>query len=450
MSQQELIEQLSAFDSAQRLRALEQLAQALGDDLPQPGRNVNMHLHSFFSYNAEHYSPSRLALESRQQGLYAAGLCDFDVLDGLGEFISAGQLLSLRTTVNLETRAFLREFSDVDINSPGEPGVSYVMGAGFASVPVEGTSQAETLEDLRNRAHQRNLQLIQRINRQLMNIEIDYQEDVVPRTPGGTATERHIVDAYIDAAQKRFPGKSLIGFWGMVLDKEAAEVKELLEDPVALREKVRARLAKRGGIGYVQPSEDTFPAMDDFLSWVADCGAVPMITWLDGTSEGEADPRAMFECMRAKGAAALNIIPDRNWNIDDADTAALKRQKLDECIRVARDMNLPINIGTEMNKPGQPFVDDLDGPVLGKYADDFLRGAQILVGHTTLLRLAEYSYIGEKARSEYPDIAERNDFFASVGALEPISRDLDRKLRSEGPEKALAAIIEAARAGTWS
>jgi hypothetical protein len=103
-----------------------------------------------------------------------------------------------------------------------------------------------------------------------------------------------------------------------------------------------------------------------------------------------------------------------------------------------------------MNKPGQPFVDDLDGPVLGKYADDFLRGAQILVGHTTLLRLAEYSYIGEKARSEYPDIAERNDFFASVGALEPISRDLDRKLRSEGPEKALATIIEAARAGTWS
>jgi hypothetical protein len=445
------MEQLNAFDRAQRIRALEALAASEKARAPQQRtRNVNMHLHSFFSYNAENHSPCRLALECKRRGIYAAGLCDFDVLDGLEEFLSAGEILQLRTSVNLETRAFLSEYADVDINSPGEPGVSYVMGAGFDAVPTEGTSQAETLDDLRDRAHKRNLELISRINRKLMNVEIDYEQDVLPRTPGGTATERHIVDAYIQAAEERFPGKSLLGFWGMVFGMEASEVKKLLEDPIKLREAARAKLAKRGGIGYVQPSSETFPKMDTFLQWVSDCRAIPMITWLDGTSQGESDPRAMFECMMAKGAAALNIIPDRNWNIDDADAASLKQQKLDECIQVAQDLHLPINIGTEMNKPGQPFVDDLGGPVLSKYAETFVRGAQILVGHTTLLRFGNYSYIGPEARDEFPDVSKRNDFFASVGALEPVGKDLGDKLRNQGPEQALATIKEAARSGQWS
>jgi hypothetical protein len=444
------MEQLSAFDRAQRIRALKSLAEAMQASAPASETpNVNMHLHSFFSYNAENYSPSRLALECRRQGLYAAGLCDFDVLDGLEEFLSAGEILQLRTTVNLETRAFLPEYAEVDINSPGEPGVSYVMGAGFDAVPTEGTSQAETLDDLCQRAHKRNLELIERINRKLMNIEIDYEQDVLPRTPGGTATERHIVDAYIQAAEERFPGKGLVGFWGMVFGMEASEVKKFLEDPVKLREAARAKLAKRGGIGYVQPSAETFPKMDTFLKWVSDCRAIPMITWLDGTSRGESDPRAMFECMMEKGAAALNIIPDRNWNISEPDAAALKQQKLQECVQVAEDLNLPINIGTEMNKPGQPFVDDLAGPILSRHADAFLRGAQILVGHTTLLRFANYSYIGPGGPDEYPDVAARNDFFASVGALEPVSRNLAENLRSAGPEKALARIKDAAGKGSW-
>ena len=33
----------------------------------------------------------------------------------------------------------------------------------------------------------------------------------------------------------------------------------------------------------------------------------------------------MLDCMAAKGAAALNIIPDRNWNIADPDARARSR-----------------------------------------------------------------------------------------------------------------------------
>jgi len=98
-----------------------------------------MHFHSFFSYNAEGWSPSHIAWEAKQAGLYAAGLCDFDVLDGQEEFLHAGELLGLRATVNVETRVFLPEYADKEISSPGEPGVSYIMGAGFARPLAAGS-----------------------------------------------------------------------------------------------------------------------------------------------------------------------------------------------------------------------------------------------------------------------------------------------------------------------
>ena len=140
----QLIEQLDDFSPLIRAQVLQALAPSQPLYPSEPG-NVNMHCHSFFSYNAHGWSPSRIAWESRRANLYAAALTDFDVLDGLDEFLQAGEMLSLRTAVHLETRAFLNEYSNVDINSPGEPGVTYIMGMGFTSVPASGSRQAETL-----------------------------------------------------------------------------------------------------------------------------------------------------------------------------------------------------------------------------------------------------------------------------------------------------------------
>ena len=37
---------------------------------------------------------------------------------------------------------------------------------------------------------------------------------------------------------------------------------------------------------------------------------------------------------------------------------------------------MPILVGTEMNKAGQPFVDDFHAPELALYVEDFLAGAR--------------------------------------------------------------------------
>ncbi|MFC1453527.1 hypothetical protein ACFLSJ_09330, partial [Verrucomicrobiota bacterium] len=394
---------------------------------------------------AEGWSPSRVAWESRKAGLYAAGLCDFDVLDGAEEFMEGGHLLGLRATVNLETRVYLEPYADAEISSPGEPGVTYIMGAGFAREPSARSPQGTALDGYRQRARERNEALIGRINPHLPDIAVDYRADVLPLTPAGAATERHIISAYLNKARSVFEHASgTAEFWARVLERDIDEVVVLLADRPALEEAVRARLAKRGGIGYRQPSVDTFPPAGEFVRWVLSCGAIPMMTWLDGTSKGERDARALLECMTGMGVAAVNIIPDRNWNIRDPESRCVKIRNLGDMVAAAEGMGLPLNVGTEMNKDGLPFVDDLAGEVLRPHREAFLRGARVMVGHTVLLRYADYSYTGEGAAADFPDPARRTAFFERVGSLPPLRVEQAAELEAAGPVKALERLRQAA------
>jgi hypothetical protein len=433
-----LEESLSSFELSARESALRRLLDADGGRLPSAGANLNLHFHSFFSFNAEDWSPSRIAWEARKAGLYAAGLCDFDVLDGQEEFVRVGFRLGLRTLASMETRVFVKEQAGVDITSPGEPGVTYIMGAGFARPLPAGSAQERGLAGYRDRARARNVALVSRINPHVPDIAIDYERDVLALTPAGAPTERHIVRAYINRAKSVFDtAGATAGFWAKLLQKDLEETVELLADAPALEEKVRSKLVKRGGVGYEQPSPDTFPPVDEFIRWVLSAEAIPMVTWLDGTSPGEKDCRALLESMRARGAAAVNIIPDRNWNLSKPDERRVKRENLRAVVETAEAMGFPICIGTEMNRHGLPFVDDLDGEGLKPYKEAFTRGARILVGHMLLARFAGYSYVGPRARAEFPEVRKRNAFFESVGALPPPDEAEAKRLEEMGAAKAL-------------
>lgn len=148
----------------------------------------------------------------------------------------------------------------------------------------------------------------------------------------------------------------------------------------------------------------------------------------------------MLERLQAKGCAALNIIPDRNWNLRAKDEREQKVQFLDDIVHAANRMQLPINIGTEMNKHGQPFCDDLDGPALKRYRSSFLHGARIMVGHTILARYCDRGYLSEAAAAEFPRLKARNTFFAAVGALQPLTQELANRLVELGSEAAYAEI----------
>ena len=434
---------LDDFDSAVRRDALAACAAMRGEIVPPADGAINMHCHSFFSYNAEGWSPSRIVWEAHKAGWYAAGLCDFDVLDGLEEFLDAARVVGLRAAVHLETRAYVSEWSDLEINSPGEPGVAYIMGGGFPARPKPGTAADEQLAAFREGAQTRNEGLIGRINERLPEIAVNFNREVKPLTPAGVATERHIIAAYVTRAERRFADvEQRAAFWAPLLGfgEDVAACRALLEDRTALEERVRGALAKRGGIGYVQPTPESFPPLERFINWVRECNAIPLITWLDGTRGAEKDCAAMMDLLTSKGCAGLNIIPDRNWKDKTDAGRELKRAKLEEVITEAARRNLSINIGTEMNRKGLPFADDLNGPVLGRYRELFMKGARIMVGHTILATYADMPYLGPRAEAIFADPADRNNFFAAVGALPPITHELADQLLDAGPERALGLL----------
>ncbi len=161
---------------------------------------------------------------------------------------------------------------------------------------------------------------------------------------------------------------------------------------------------------------DEFPDIDEVVKMTLDCGALPSGCWLDGTSEGEADPMRHFKFLKDKGIPTLTIIPDRNWDIDDPEQKQLKLDNLEAAVKAGQELEMPILVGTEMNKHGQKFVDEFSTPELSPYRDIFLDGAHVAWGHTLLKMTAGMGYTGEWADEQFgSDTAARNEFFRKLG-----------------------------------
>jgi hypothetical protein len=121
----ELERQLNDYSRDIRLEALTHLLALAeqGTVVPEAERSVaNMHCHTFFSFNAYGYSPTALVWLAKRRGFCAIGLVDFDVLDGVDEFLTACDLAGVRGGAEFETGVFIPEFTTREINSPGEPG----------------------------------------------------------------------------------------------------------------------------------------------------------------------------------------------------------------------------------------------------------------------------------------------------------------------------------------
>ncbi|MFO8006616.1 MAG: hypothetical protein R6V05_02660 [Candidatus Brocadiia bacterium] len=446
-SAEELVGDLDSFDPRRRRQALEALV-ALHPPQQTPHRRpeVNVHVHTFYSYNAYGYSPSRFAWEAHRYGLEVAGIVDFDVLDGTEEFLEAGRLLRLKTVSGFETRVFVPELEGLVTNSPHEPGVAYLISTGFVQPPRPGTTAAETLAQMAECAQRRNRRMVRRVNEHLEPVTVDYEQDVLPLTPAGNATERHMLVAYDRKAREMFPDAGdLAQFWSEKLEEPPGAVRELLDEPVELKALIRARLMKYGGVGYAAPEEGSFPQMDDVLRMILDCGAVPSGGWLDGTHEGERDPAELFGLWRRKGIPFITIVPDRNWNLDDPEEKALKVAKLHEALDTAVEMQFPLLVGTEMNKHGRKFVDTFSAPELEPYRQVFLDGAHTAWGHTLLMMTAGVGYTTDWAEDQFgEDLGARNEFFRRVGAAaypdEAVLSRLERRGPEARPDELVAAV----------
>lgn len=409
--------QLDSLDYATRKQAFDKLAALISDGTiatPESTKETNVHFHTFYSYNGEGYSPMKIAYLAKLKGLGSVGIVDFDVLDAVDEFYEAAAALGLKASAGMETRVFVPEFADKVINSPGEPGIAYHMGTGFPRKDVPESAKP-LLKSLKQTAQERNKVMIEKVNSFLSEVAIDYEKDLLPLTPSGNATERHICYAYAAKAAKVFTDTDqLKAYWVSKLGDAAADVE--LPASAALQALIRSKTMKSGGIGYAKPDAGSFPKIADVNEFIITAGGIPTLTWLDGTNDGEKDIRKLIEVEAKSGTCAINIIPDRNFTPGKGD-GDVKCRNLYEIMEVAGELGMPVIAGTEMNSPGLKFVDNFASDELKPLVEPFWCGAMIVYAHSVLMRAGEIGYIGEWADANFKHITEKNNFFVEAGSL---------------------------------
>jgi hypothetical protein len=171
----------------------------------------------------------------------------------------------------------------------------------------------------------------------------------------------------------------------------------------------------------VQPDKGSFPRIADTNSFILAAGGIPVHTWLDGTSDGEKAIEELLDVAMSTGAAALNVIPDRNYT---PGSPGIKLKNLYQVVKLAQKLDLPVVVGTEMNSPGQKFVDNFASEELKPLVPVFLKGAHIVYAHSVLQRKCGLGYTSTWAGENFDSVAEKNEFFEKLGSsLQPQRED---------------------------
>ena len=157
-----------------------------------------------------------------QSGLSTAGIMDHDSVSGALEFIEAGQIIGMPTTIGCECRVDMSKTKVAGrrINNPDQDSVAYVAIHGL---PHQNIYVIDTFfERCRRRRNERNLAMCRKLDEvtRPYGISIDFKRDVLPLScawEGGAVTERHICFALAKKLVARYPlPELLIGFF----DKE--------------------------------------------------------------------------------------------------------------------------------------------------------------------------------------------------------------------------------------
>ena len=110
----QLVAQLNHEDAESRLQAIRMLMEKVNEgkvERPVQGNDVNNHIHTTYSFSP--YSPTKAVWMAYRAGLKTAGFMDHDSISGAREFIEAGKIVGIATTIGVECRA---NFSQTPLN----------------------------------------------------------------------------------------------------------------------------------------------------------------------------------------------------------------------------------------------------------------------------------------------------------------------------------------------
>lgn len=339
-----LLQKLNAPKKEARLAALEEAVKTAHFPPVDP-RMVNNHIHTAYSFSP--YSPGAAVYAARAEGLATCGIVDHDSMGGAEEFIEAGKIAGIPTTIGVETRV---SFADTPLkgwrtNNPDQKGCSYMV---LHAVPHENIAKVQAyFAPRREKRNVRNRAMVERINALYADkgVSIDFDRDVLPLSQyadGGSVTERHLMLAL--AKQLLASGNAALPAGAGVFETMLAEY-DLVS---ALKKECIPQV-------FVEAADEC-PKLGEFVRFAREVNGILAYAYLgDVTASVTGDKKAqkfeddyleeLFAVLYGAGVRAVTYMPTRNT-----------KAQIERLRRLCETYSMLQISGEDINSPRQKFV----------------------------------------------------------------------------------------------
>lgn len=352
---------LRQLNAPTREERLENLRRVLADTQfpPMVPAYVNNHIHTTFSFSP--YSPTAAVYAARVEGLSTAGIVDHDSIAGAPEFLEAGKLVGIPTTVGMECRVSMAGtvLASRRTNNPDQIGVSYMTLQGVPHDQIQALN--DWFAPYRAARGVRNEKMVANINR-LLGTSLDYARDVLPLSEaahGGGVTERHLMYALAKALVAevgRGPAMmAKLASMGLTLSEKQRAQMEDLAYPFYEYDLLGILKAAFLPQVYVDATDEC-PGLGRMVALAKDIGAVLCYAYLGDVGDSvTGDKKAqkfeddyleeVFTCLKEAGVPAVTYMPTRNT---PAQLARLRK--------LCEENGIFQVSGEDINSPRQSFI----------------------------------------------------------------------------------------------
>ncbi|MBT3318657.1 MAG: PHP domain-containing protein [Clostridia bacterium] len=383
-----LIEQLNAETKDKRLQAVAGLKKLIDKgEITVPCKTVytNNHVHTKYSFSP--YSPAKAVWMAVMAGLSTVGIMDHDAINGAEEFIEAGEILGIATTIGFEIRSDWDEtvLAGKRINNPDQVSSAYICAHG---VPHTQIAKADAfLSKIRAARGQRNRKMVDKINALVsgLGITLSYDNDVLPLTyahDGGGVTERHLLFALtLKMIGKYGKGEKLVEVLSSLGITPGQKPLEFLSDAQNdMYEYDLLNVLKSSFIKdiYIDTNTDEAVPISDAVNFIRSIGAIPSYCYLGDVGESPTgDKKAqkfeddyltdVLDTVKGIGFPAIAYMPSRNT-----------LPQLRRIMTMADEYGFMQISGEDINQPRQSFIcEQLSDPIFAHLTDT----TWALVGH---------------------------------------------------------------------
>ena len=297
---------------------------------PTMGDDVNNHIHTNYSFSP--YSPTKAVWMAYNAGLATAGIMDHDSISCAREFIEAGKIIGIETTIGFECRIDCSKtpLNGKTINNPDQKSVAYVAVHGIPHTKIDGVNNF--IAPFRDKRNKRNAKMTDNINKimQVYGIKLDFERDIMPISKyieGGSITERHILYGLsLKLIEKFGRGLELVSF---LKNKLELSLSSKLEDCLLDIHNAFYVYDLLGGLKsdmvpmFYIDAHDECPSATRLIEFCSEIGAISAYAYLgDITDSVTGDKKSkkfeddyidlLFDVIKNLGFNAITYMPSRN------------------------------------------------------------------------------------------------------------------------------------------